>query len=525
MAATANESSRQYTHLVQLEVGGIQSFIFDGSHLREWRGASALLDETDRHTIPQWLAQETTGIHPLRSGGGVHVFGRTAAGPPPEAFSEQVRRRYQAEVPGAQVYVAVAPCGDASVPELLAELSFAVAHARGMAPQSSPGAAALHSLARPCDSCGRQPAATSSVMADAGDLICPVCSRKEEVGIRVRRGETRSNVLSRFAAYLEVNESAGAWGDASAIGDCVPDDLTALARQGDGDIAIILADGNSLGKTLQEISGLEQYHAFSSGIAEAVEAAVFEALSQHPPRPDPSSATASGTVGVLPWEIIFLGGDDVLIVTTDTIALAVVQDMVRALERNTEETLSGFERERLTMGVGMVVSSPHVPMAALLNMAGQLERSAKNRAYDAPEDVSTIDFHRITGSGSASLDHLRGYALRPRRTGGLDVSLTARPLTFDELEEAHHIATTWAESNLPPSKLQAVREQLFVSPAEAMRSWAHTVSRASKDNRSAWLELGTIAPPAPPLQLPWVRRGDGVGTYYLDVFDLYTLLN
>jgi hypothetical protein len=93
------------------------------------------------------------------------------------------------------------------------------------------------------------------------------------------------------------------------------------------------------------------------------------------------------------------------------------------------------------------------------------------------------------------------------------------------------VARTWKEAGLPKSKLHQLRESLFESPAEAMRSWAHVVARASKENRTAWHALATLtdaaARPAD-LELPWTtaaeesatRRRD---TYVLDVLDLYAM--
>jgi hypothetical protein len=348
------------------------------------------------------------------------------------------------------------------------------------------------------------------------------------------------SLLDRFRRYLSQREEGASPTpvDADDLPACVPDDLNAIAEAGDGEIALIQADGNSLGKTVQELVSLAQYRSLSEQVGEAVETALFETLAQHGPRG-----------GTLPWEVLFLGGDDILLATADDIALTVVTSLVRRIEDRTEAIFSkppldAIGRSHLSFGAGVVIADPHVPIAVLRELSHQLERSAKRRTYarlneDPDAEISTLDIHRITGSGSASLDHIRSYALQPRRVGGFDaVRLTRRPFTLGEVEEVIRVAQAWSESSIPTSKLHALRESLFVSPAEAMRQWTHVVGRASPKHRTAWMQLYDLLDQdnasgdysRPPFM---AHRSTGhhedasypaITTPLLDVIDLYDLV-
>ncbi len=545
-------------HLVQVEVGGVQSYIFNGSRLRGWRGASALLDRAERLKIPEALRnQYGEAVTALRQGGGVVLLGVQDGGPDPEEVAETVEDTYKEHAPGARVYSASVPFDGGDVSASLAALTFETTDARNRAPQTDPDVPLLGAMTRPCGSCGTRPAETDSEISDDGTLLCSVCARKATHGRRVRGGQEEGSVLARFAAHLEADApstSADAMStdtlSADVLADCVPADLNAVAEAGNGSVALIQADGNSLGKTIQQIQTRDQYEALSGGLAEAVQTAVFDTLAEHGPRPP-----KGGEAGTLPWEIIFLGGDDVLLATADDIALEVAQALTRRIERRTgdlfgQAPLDALSRSRLTMGTGVVVADPHVPMAVLRRLAHSLERSAKDRTYHLVEaedrEVSTLDFHRVTGSGSASLSHIRDHALRPRHTAtGYEASLTQRPFTIDELKTVVDVAKQWRAGQVPGNKLQALRESLFASPAQAMRQWTHVVARAPKGRRDTWQALEALTDPAgkhvpssASVKMPFVEHGPSASsgsslpdqtyqatTPLLDVLDVYALLS
>jgi len=515
--------------LVQIDVGGVQSYIFDGSRLREWRGASALLDRAERVALPETIRDLEGSVTVLREGGGVMVLG-VGADVATDDVVQALIDEYQHEAPGARVYGASVSFRE-SVQDTLSVLTFRVERNRGKKLRVDSKSMLLGAMARPCDSCGRRPAEEGTEISDDGRLVCGVCSHKGRHGGNVRRGEAEASVLDRFRDHLQDSEEQ-AEVDPDDLTDCLPDDLNAVAEAGHGSIALIQADGNSLGKTVQQIASLDQYAALAEGVDGAVETALFNTLAQHGP--------ANGT---LPWEILFLGGDDILIATADTIALEVALSLTNRIEKRTDDlfatdSLRDLGRSHLSMGVGIGVADPHVPISVLRSLAHELERSAKKRTYrlqneDPDTEVSTFDLHRIAGSGSASLSHIRDHVLRPRRARGFEnVSLTQRPFTLEELTDVLEVARQWKKEGLPTNKLHALRESLFVSPAEAMRQWSHTVGRASKTNRSAWLELQQLQGLSKDAtQAPFVMKKSGgdasphtATTPLLDVLDIHALL-
>jgi hypothetical protein len=489
--------------LLQVEVGGIQDYIFESTRLREWRGASALLSRLDHAVLPDVLSGAPAEV--VRSGGGVALLTIDDEAPDGTAqrLASTLTERYREEAAGAQAYAAQV-AGDAPIPDLLARLALTAGMEREQAPVTDADTALLGSMTRFCDSCGRRPSEKQRAVGDTGELVCRRCFRKGEHGGKVRRGAAEHSVLNRFAEHV-ASEEGGRWPDPERLPSRVPADLSALAETDpNGEVALILADGNALGKSVQELEDLDTYRSFSAGISGAVETALFDTLAQHPPAED----------GPLPWEVVFLGGDDVLLLTAASIALPITETFARQVAERTAPVTEPHGRDHLSMGIGVAAGDPHVPIRVLRRLAGELEESAKELAYARDEEVTTVDYHRITGEGSTTLDHVREHTLRPARDYRGDrhetaTRLTGRPFTLDRLHAVREVAARWKEAGLPGSKLHQVREALFESPAEAMRTWAHVVARASDEKRRAWQALSDVADASPTdVELPWTTPAD-----------------
>jgi hypothetical protein len=517
-----------WMRLVQVEVGGIQNYVFDGARLREWRGASALLDRVGRTELPALLDGEPVDL--VRSGGGVAVMAIRPEAPEGTAprIQKEVKQLFREHAPGVRLHASQVKASDEPVSDLLARLNYKTNVKQEQVPATDFGAELLGPMSRFCDSCGIRPAEKHRALGDEGSLVCTTCAEKGSYGAAVRNGEAPESIIRRFGTHIRnCVANSDYWPEVELISELVPDDLSALGNADpNGEIGLVLADGNALGRTIQEIGALDDYKSFSDDIAAAVEAAVFDTLSEHPP-----------VEGTLPWEIVFLGGDDILILTTASTALPVAEGLAQEVEARSAEVVEPYGREFLSLGIGVAVARPHMPIRVLRRLAGELESRAKGLAYQQDTETHAIDFHRVTGEGSTTLDHIRNHVLRPARdyrssSEAAGTRLTARPFTLDTLQDVRRLAGEWASADLPRSKMHTLRESLFESPAEAMRSWAHVVARAGDESRETWQSLASLVDRAArgsDLDLPWTTPSDGPAeaqereTYLLDVLDVLAL--
>lgn len=513
-----------FTHLAIFETASIQRFIFESGRLRDIRGASALLDDICRHDVRR-LVERMPGAKLIRSSGGTTIVGLRDETEFP-GLRDAIRRLYASKIPGARLHTAHVACRDEAFPDQLARLIYAAAQEQGRAPETDPWMYGATPMARFCDACGQRPAQLRSQLVDATEFVCQVCACKRDYGQRVRRGKTHHATIQRFFSYAQ--RQSPSW-HGLHIENVLPDGLADVGATSEGSIGLIVADGNRLGQLLQSLTSHEQYERFSRGIAEVVEAAVFETLARFEPR------TTKSTDTIIPWEIIYVGGDDVLIAAAADIALDAAVGILRGVEEKSrplfEELGLSSVRMHLSMAAGIAIAPSSYPILSLHELASQLERSAKKLAYvRRDEDVSTIDFHRLATGGHLDLTTLRDVVWQPwRKAAGETIRLTQRPFTTDQYDAVAAVARAWREKGVPRHKVHALREALFESPAEAMFTWARIVGRAKEKERDAWHQLASLAvADQDSRHLPWIVEDKGEKerrrtSYAMDVVDLWML--
>lgn len=525
-------SASTFRTLLQFELQGIQRYISKGSRLRDMRGASALLDHLNRVRIPEILAHHA-GTHAtlLRASGSVTVVGIYVKAPEglEATLLDQFAACYRQEAPGTRTHGCAVPTSEAFATDL-GQLAFQMALEEGAHPTYDPDTALLSPLVRFCAVCGQRPVTRTREAGTGYEGVCTACHTCGTYGQTIRK----KGPLARFLAYARAHGASWASDDPERL---LPDDFATLA--GERDLALILADGNALGQTIRAIPSATAYQTFSTDIATAVETAVFEALLPHGPR---------GSAQQLPWEILYIGGDDVLLATAADLAFDVTTRLMHEVE---QRTASGYTALNtvvsqsatpavdakplmpacLTMAAGVAIASPSYPFLALRSLAKDLETSAKQRAYATP-GTSTLDFHRLTATGRITLKDVRTNELQPQRQpADAGVVLTKRPFTLADFEAVAAVAQTWknatGRAQLPRNKLALLREALFTSPAEAMHAWTFVRGRArSADEFATWNALTTLLPADHGAVQPWTYSPTEAcyRTPLLDVLDLYTLL-
>lgn len=522
-----DDISSVYRAFIQYELASIQQYLREGIRLRDMRGASALLDEVNRMKVPHEVQRfEEEGAELIRASGSVTLIGiRKEAAPNLEdRILQYLESLYREKVPGASGYgVCVRVSNGSSLEQILLRLALEITLKQQQFPGWDPDVCLMESLFAFCEVCGIRPVEEERKVGDSSERVCQVCKSRGSFGIEVRRSE--AGALARFFQYAR--KSFPDWAQID-IYEVLPDDFNDLA--GSKDLALILADGNRLGATLRDITTIPQYRRFSEGIARAVEETIFDALARHG-KPRPSGKGRD----VLPWEILFIGGDDILLAVASDIALQVVRDLLEGIEEKTRALFReiGLRRDHLSVAAGVAIASPGYPFAALHALASELESSAKQRAYLSYEEgreESTVDFHRVMASGRVTLIDIRERELRPQRQDKPTL-LTRRPFTVGELRDVLSVAEKWVTSSgkarLPRSKMHLLRESLFISPAEAVFAWAHVIGRAGSEERSTWKELETLSTGGGSGQLmPWTDAitPQARATYLLDVYDVYEMI-
>ncbi len=183
-------------------------------------------------------------------------------------------------------------------------------------------------------------------------------------------------------------------------------------EEGGHDIALIHADGNSVGQYIISLfKALDQmdeahyrktYSAFSNALTRATQQAVRRAIETLIPH------TAEGGK-TLPIRPLVVGGDDITCIVRADLALPFVTTLLQAFEQAsclqldgalTDASLRGLFPEHLTMTAGIAYFKSNQPFTLGYGLSESLTERAKEagRNTDTSPPPSMIAFHQVTQS-------------------------------------------------------------------------------------------------------------------------------
>lgn len=217
-------------------------------------------------------------------------------------------------------------------------------------------------------------------------------------------------------------------------------------------IGVVHADGNKMGKRLEQISRdhphaednrlyLEALRQFSQQVNQASKTALDKMLKELLASIEftEGDKKISGIVPLnddylpMPIRPLVFGGDDLTFVCDGRLALTLTEFYLNAFEEETSKV--GLKDVHACAGIAVVKS--HYPFARAYQLAEALCKKAKDWVRETNQDFSAMDWHFAAGGLMSDLETIR------RREYGLpkDASLLMRPLS---LNEGHGDWQTWA---------------------------------------------------------------------------------
>jgi CRISPR-associated protein Cmr2 len=296
--------------------------------------------------------------------------------------------------------------------------------------------------------------------------------------------------------------------------------LREIGNASSGFVAYIYADGNNMGGYIQKITTAQEYQEFSDAVSQATEHAVYYALKEHlEPHQiqgidDPESENRNGT-WIHPFEILTIGGDDVMLVVPANKALAIAQTLSKQfeallLDQNREQyglnqplsqdSLKAIHRYRpegavkrdinkppackLSMSAGVLITAENTPIYYAENLTNQLLKSAKSHAKHLKKEYGyyggTIDFLTMKAVTmlSSNVKEFREAGLvfgtRPK------LKLYGAPYTLHEIEGLLETAKALKKADFPRSQLYQIRSLLERGKHTAMLNYRYFWSRLNK---------------------------------------------
>jgi CRISPR-associated protein Cmr2 len=295
--------------------------------------------------------------------------------------------------------------------------------------------------------------------------LCEACRRKRNAGIWAKKGRS---VEARPDQDLSWMLPWGEWLEwqARVVVPATVDDLRELGEfargAARGFVGLIYADGNNVGAHVAGLSSIAAYRRFAQQMLEANEHAVAQALREN---------LAARDDGAWPFEIITIGGDDVLLFVPADRAPAIAAAIAREFEKQMKR-----HEAAITLSAGVLLMADHTPVRFARDLVEALLKSAKQRSKDGDRGP-TIDFMALKAATMVSetiADYRRAAFQRVRRrerTGQARetrLQLTQRPYRLGDFEQLLKAGRELKRAQFPPSQLHQLAE--IVGEGQQLRS-------------------------------------------------------
>lgn len=555
--------------LLLIDTDRIKGFVFATPYLRDIRGGSALLDRLNREDpqgsdagggeparvdpaaagapanavdltpVPTLVARLAPGSECIYANGGTALFALSEACV--KRVIPEVSRAYAAVGASATSVWVSLPEGWTQETDLGPQLRL-LAHRLRVAKDERPTHTVLASspFLRPCEACGVEYSRNRLKRDRRQQRLCPACLARRDSARDATWASDLRNEMGADLARLPP-----------------PDDFEEIAETSSpsGYIGLIYADGNGMGQRVSKIGRLTHLQNFASIVDTSLKAAVGRALQSHlrpeprkgespsetgqPPEGEAPSAGDDSRKPRRPFEVLMLGGDDLVMVTRAQSALDVALATVEEFERLTGEKFKshGYAGEEwakpVSLSAAVVISHSHFPFGSLLHLAETALKAAKRDGARAAAQVASpparINFLVVSSASHVDFDDYREdqleLKLEPERAGEKrrEFVLTARPYSPTGLNGL--LTVTRKLAALPHSRIQQFREACYMKPLRGQVEALATLARMKeKDRALVWEAVTETMGRCDRREFPWFPAGSGSDdkrrTPFVDIAEL-----
>lgn len=292
----------------------------------------------------------------------------------------------------------------------------------------------------------------------------------------LERGAWHQQWLDHLATHPETAYAKHAWRQARPARD-----VHEIGAASKGYIGMIYADGNNVGWLIASRPTPKAYQETSEVLSNTAKDAVFQALAEClEPAGVPIRGKSSGSENVHPFEILTIGGDDLLLIVPGDRALDIALAIGQAFEQRLASTIllhasaptsstfvqryNGIKANvtpSIGLSAGVVIAQETAPIFFLRGLVEELLKNAKERAQEHVTQGyygGAVDF-MVMKSISMVTNKIKSF--RQLALGdGSDRRLTARPYSWYELSGLLTTIRALKSAHVPRSQLYRLRRVL-----------------------------------------------------------------
>lgn len=474
--------------LALLEVDKIQSYIFATNKLKEIRGASYLLSEINEKETMRILRSKYA--KPILSIGGMTkaIFDDEDDA---KAFLSEVEKLYT-DV-SISVTTHIEPI-DGNFSSALGKGEKAIRRKK----ESKQYSYQLNTFPyyKRCSLCSIYPAIKKDKKYD---WLCASCSAK--------RGQSKEG--------LDIHKMIKKRFKQNGKDIRFPSEFSKIggSSRREGYMGFIMADANRMGEKIRGIQNQDELRQFSEKVEKINKSCLVDAIWH---------AFENTTLkdNLLPVNILILGGDDLMMVTTAETATKIALEYCENFQKDTKEDSS---TPGISISAGVVIAKDTYPINSYVALGEELLKMAKkkSREYLDLEDhkeVGTIDYKVVTAAFSESIKITRYKKDRYYKKDNNEFLLTFKPYSLEDMKKLIEFGAEF-KNNFPRNKIKSLEKILRLGKEESTLEFLTMKSRLSNDQKALMNkflgEFNIID------QMPWRKENDEYKTNLLDLVEIY----
>lgn len=486
--------------LALLEVDKIQNYIFATNELKEIRGASYLLSEINEKKTREILQHYPNAEKPpiLSIGGVTKVIFNDENDA--DKFLKEMEEIYRQELVSISVTTHKEPI-DGDFSAALAKGEKAIRRKK----ESKQYSYQLNSSPyyKRCALCGIYPAESYDKDEKKYDLLCVSCSVKRDKS--KQKLDIHTDIKQKFEANGKVVTDFPI--QFKQIGE---------ASRREGYMGFVMADANRMGEKIREIQSQDELKQFSEKVKEINESCLVDAIWH---------AFENTTLknNLLPVNILILGGDDMMMVTTAENAIKIALEYCENFQEATKKDSSIPE---ISISAGVVIAKDTYPINSYVALGEELLKMAKKKSIEYREEdkeVGTIDYKVVTAAFSESIKITRYKKDRYYKKGNNEFFLTFKPYSLEDMRKLIDFGAELKENNFPRNKIKSFESILRRGKEASILEFLTMKSRLSKPEQKNIMnkfltDFNMID------QMPWRKKDDGYESNLLDLVEIYEIL-
>lgn len=489
-------------YIVAADTDETQAYVFESDKLPEIRGASIRLDDLNRD-ISAFVAPAQLVY--ANGGAFLAVVDDEASA---NVLVDKIEQLYPQNTGTVTITAVATPIpADATATDFGSVVDLTINQLRRRKESKAPPPfVECLPFQKRCTSCQQRPA----VRADAlrGELRCAVCERKREKS----RGYWFEQMKDRWPdvdGFIEAPYSV--------------QEITAATSSRSGFVGMIYLDGDRIGRLLQKQQTQADYKQLSKRLRSVTEDAVFDALERYArPQEVRSDSGRPNHVGdtalIYPFEILTLGGDDVMLLLPSSIAVPIALQICQQFERKLA-TLDADEP--VTMSAGIVLADEKTPITILRDLASQSLKYAKKAGAGSHVDFTILK--------STDIPHNSIKTAREEYPFVIDqMALTGRPYPLDTMIALWEGVTALRASKFPNSQMNTISQALLDGRSTATLAYLYQKKRGKP---AQWTILDDLIKSVQAFDathdpMPWkaLRPGDE-HAYWTTLWDIAELFD